>query len=160
MKAPLIPLEINQTAVTVCADGSRSLLDILRNECDLRGSHFGCGQEECGACMVLVNNHPAYACTTQVGAVEGQHLVTIEGLTALPAGRALQAAFLQEGAAQCGYCTSGMLIAATGLLLRNPAPTDDDIRASMSSNLCRCGVYHRIIRAIKRAASMLSEQLS
>lgn len=160
MSATAITLEINQRSVSLHTDHSRSLLDILRNECDLRGSHFGCGQEQCGACMVLINNRAACACSIPIEAAQGQHITTIEELSALPVGRALQAAFLAEGAAQCGYCTSGMLIAATALLLQNHNPTDDEIRASMSSNLCRCGVYHRITRAIKSAAATLDEQSS
>lgn len=160
MTTTAITLEINQKSVSLRTEDSRTLLDTLRNECDLRGSHFGCGQEQCGACMVLINNRAAYACATPIGAAQGRHITTIEGLSSLPAGRALQTAFLQEGAAQCGYCTSGMLISATALLLRTPNPTDDEIRTSMSGNLCRCGVYHRILRAIKSAAATLSEESS
>lgn len=135
------------------AHGQRFLLDILRNELGLKGSHYGCGEGNCGACMVLVDEVPVYACNTPLWSVAGKRVVTVEGLAGHPAGARLQRAFVEHGAAQCGYCTSGMLVAAAGLLARQASPDGAEIRAHMARNLCRCGSHLRVIRAIGAAAA-------
>ena len=149
-------ISINGTQHDITADDSRSLLDILRNELSLTGTHFGCGDGLCGACMVLVDDLPVFACDTPLWSVQGKRVVTVEGLDALPVGAKLQQEFINRGAAQCGYCTSGMLISATGLLLRNQTPSEQTIRSEMDRNLCRCGVHLRVIKAISTVSKDIS----
>jgi nicotinate dehydrogenase subunit A len=156
MTITTLSLRLNGTELAVSASEERTLLDILRNECNLRGTHFGCGQESCGACMVLINGEPAYACSTPASQVQGKAITTIEGAGGNAVGQALQHAFIQEGAAQCGYCTSGMLVSAMALLLANPTPSEAQIRSAMNGNVCRCGVYQRIVKAIQAASVALS----
>lgn len=132
--------------------GRRSLLDVLRNALGLKGTRFGCGSEACGACFVLVDGHAVPSCKTQLWAVEGKSVTTVEGLGRPEAPHPLQRAFLEEQAAQCGYCTSGMLISAAALLGRSPAPSEAEVRQALDRNLCRCGSYNRIVRAVLRAA--------
>lgn len=148
-----ISIYVNGMQHDVSVDGNRSLLDILRNELSLTGSHFGCGEGLCGACMVLVDDRPACACNTPLWSVQNKRIVTIEGLSDLPIGARMQQEFVNQGAAQCGYCTSGMLISAVGLLLHDDAPSEQTIRCAMDSNLCRCGVHLRVIKAISDVAS-------
>jgi aerobic-type carbon monoxide dehydrogenase small subunit (CoxS/CutS family) len=145
-------LQINGTKRRLEADPERSLLSVLRDDLDLTGSKYGCGEGRCGACTVLVDGRPVRSCTTAVGAVKGKKVQTIEGLA--PGGKLhpLQEAFLQAGALQCGYCTPGMILSALGLLRREPDPSRADIVRSMSGNVCRCGTYPRIISAIQQAA--------
>jgi nicotinate dehydrogenase subunit A len=146
-------VHVNGTSLNIEADEQRFLLDVLRNELSLRGSHYGCGEGECGACMVLVDDVPVFACNTPLWSIVGKKVVTIEGLNNHPTGVRLQEEFVRQGAAQCGYCTSGMLVAATGLLVRQPYPDAMMIREHMARNLCRCGSHLRVIRAIERAAA-------
>src|SRR5689334_20628252 len=120
------------------------LLDALRDGLHLKGTKFGCGTEQCGACTVLVDGKPAYACTTALTAVTGKSVKTVEGLGTREAPHPLQAAFIAEQAAQCGYCTAGMLMSAAALLAANPDPGEDEVRAALERNLCRCGTYHRV----------------
>jgi nicotinate dehydrogenase subunit A len=129
------------------------LLDVLRNELDLKGSRYGCGLEQCGSCMVLVDGAPVYACSQEVGSISGKRVTTVEGL----AGHPLVQAFLDEQAGQCGYCLSGILISAKALLDRNPTPTRADIVAALDVHLCRCGTHFRILRAVERAAVAMRE---
>jgi nicotinate dehydrogenase subunit A len=146
-------LSINGRPLRVNADEQASLLDVLRNDVGLRATRFGCGFEQCGACMVLVDGAPAYACTRLVSTLPGKQVVTIEGLAADGSLEPLQQAFLAEQAGQCGFCLSGILISAKALLDRNPAPSRAEIAAALDQNLCRCGAHNRIIRAVQRAAS-------
>ncbi len=132
------------------------LLDILRNTLGLTGTRFGCGLEQCGACMVLVDGQPVQACNAALDSVAGKAVTTIEGLAG-PDGKLhpLQQAFLDEQAGQCGYCLSGILMAAKALLDRNPAPSRTEIAAALDANLCRCGSHIRILKAVERAAATL-----
>ena len=134
------------------------LLDILRNRLGLTGTRFGCGLEQCGACMVLVNGKPVQSCNAALDSVAGKDITTIEGLTGADGGRhPLQQAFLDEQAGQCGYCLSGILISAKALLDRNPNPTREEIAAALDNNLCRCGSHIRILAAVERAAAVMRE---
>ena len=129
------------------------LLEVLRDELGLFGAKYGCGEGQCGACCVLVGGESLPSCTLPIEAVGARPIVTVEGLAA--AGPCeIQRAFVAEGAMQCGYCTSGLVIAAAALLARTPSPGDDDIRAALDGHLCRCGVYGRVVRAVQRAAGV------
>ena len=150
-----LELNVNGRAVALDADETAPLLEVLRNGLGLRGSRFGCGLEQCGACMVLLDGEAVYACTLPAGAAAGRSVVTAEGLGTPEAPHALQAAFLAEQAGQCGYCLSGILISAKALLDRNPDPSRAEIAAALDRNLCRCGAHNRIIRAVTRAAAAL-----
>ena len=148
-------LIVNGRAVHVDADAAKPLLSVLRDDLGLRGTRFGCGVEQCGACMVLIDGEPACACTRGIDTVAGRTVTTVEGLARNGALHPLQQAFLDEQAGQCGYCLSGILISAAALLARNPAPTRADIVAALDCHLCRCGVHNRIIRAVQRAGAVL-----
>ena len=145
-------LRINGSELAVQAVENTPLLDVLRNDCGLKGTRFGCGSGECGACHVLVDGVSVPACDTPVGAVQHQAIVTVEGLAPDGTMGALQQAFLAEQAGQCGYCLSGVLASATALLARTPQPTDAQVRAALDAHLCRCGTHNRIVRAVLRAA--------
>jgi len=116
------------------------------------GTRYGCGLEQCGSCMVLVDGQPAYACTREIGTVAGRAVTTIEGLGSVERPHPLQQAFLDEQAGQCGYCLSGIVMRAAALLAANPKPTEDEVRAALDPHLCRCGSHNRIVRAVLRAA--------
>ncbi|RZL51472.1 MAG: (2Fe-2S)-binding protein [Variovorax sp.] len=148
-----VSLTVNAVPRILDVDADRTLLDVLRNDLDLRASHFGCGVGECGACMVLIDDRAVPSCDTPLWSVEGRQVRTAEGLGTRAAPHAVQRAFIEEQAAQCGYCTSGMLISAAALLTRNPAPDDAAIREGMARNLCRCGTHPRVMRAIARAVA-------
>jgi nicotinate dehydrogenase subunit A len=152
LRSERVSFRVNGVEQTIEAEPGRSLGDVLRNALNLKGTRFGCGTEQCGACFVLVEGEPAFACTTEVATVAGKSITTVEGLGSAEAPHALQRAFLAEQAAQCGYCTSGMLVAAAALLARTPHPTQDEVRRGLDRNLCRCGSYPRIVRAVMRAA--------
>ncbi len=143
--------KVNGVSRTVQADPSTPLLWILRDHFRLTGTKYGCGIGQCGACTIHVGNTPVRACSLPVSAAAGRSIVTIEGLAALDGGK-LQAAWIAEQVPQCGYCQSGQLMSAAILLQRTPNPTDSDIDQAMSGNLCRCGTYIRIRKAIHRAA--------
>ena len=128
------------------------LLSVLRDELGLRGAKFGCGTEQCGACMVLIDGEPAYSCTREVGTLTGKAVTTIEGLSRDGALSPLQQAFLDEQAGQCGYCLSGILIAATALLKKKPKPSRADIVEALDPHLCRCGIHNRVVRAVQKRA--------
>lgn len=144
-----IGFEVNGRPAEIDADPTTPLLDALRNALDLKGTRYGCGLEQCGSCMVLLDGEPIYACTRETGTVAGRRVTTIEGLT----DHKLHRAFLDEQAGQCGYCLSGIIVSAAALLDRLPQPTRADIVAALEPHLCRCGTHTRIIRAIERAAS-------
>lgn len=152
MSGPLT-LTVNGCMYQVDAVPTTPLLDVLRNHLGLTGSRYGCGLEQCGACMVLVDGVTAYSCSREAGTLDGRTVTTIEGLGSPEALHPLQKAFLDEQAGQCGYCLSGMLIAAKALLDRNPAPTRADVATALDPNLCRCGTHPRILRAVLRAAA-------
>jgi aerobic-type carbon monoxide dehydrogenase small subunit (CoxS/CutS family) len=145
-------LHVNGNARTVDADPERSLLSVLRDDLNLTGSKYGCGEGRCGACTVLIDGHPTRSCTTRTGAAADKQIRTIEGLAHGEKLHPLQQAFLEAGAMQCGYCTSGMIMSGVGLLEREPRPSREDIVRGMSGNICRCGTYARIVCAIERAA--------
>jgi nicotinate dehydrogenase subunit A len=150
-----IAFTVNGEARSVGTPETTSLLEALRNHLGLMGTRYGCGQEQCGCCMVLVDDQPAYACTREVGTVAGRQVTTIEGLGTPTQPHPLQQAFLDEQAGQCGYCLSGILISAKALLDRNPDPSRADIVAALDKHLCRCGAHQRILRAVERAAATL-----
>ena len=143
-----IQIRLNGTPRLLHAPPGARLLDVLRAELQLCGTRLGCGSGDCGACQVLLDGRSVAACDTPLWAVDGHDLITVEGLPA-----ALRQAFIDEQAAQCGYCSSGMLIGAAALLARNPQPTEADVRAALDGHLCRCGAHNRIVRAVLRAAS-------
>jgi nicotinate dehydrogenase subunit A len=146
-------LTVNGTGVSVTADGDTPLLDVLRNHLGLVGTKFGCGEEQCGSCMVLVDGKPEKSCGKALSTVVGKAVVTIEGLGTREHPHPLQEAFLDEQAGQCGYCLAGILISAKALLDNNPSPSRSEIAAALDDNICRCGSHTRILRAIERAAA-------
>jgi nicotinate dehydrogenase subunit A len=158
-KTPMEPisLTVNGAAVTVTADEDTPLLDVLRNQLGLLGTKFGCGQEQCGCCMVLVDGHPEKSCGKALSTVANKTITTIEGLGSPDRPHPLQQAFLDEQAGQCGYCLSGILISAKALLDQNPSPSRAQIAEALDDNICRCGSHVRILRAVERAARMLRE---
>ncbi|MGO9829194.1 MAG: (2Fe-2S)-binding protein [Myxococcaceae bacterium] len=147
-----VELHVNERHHFIEFPAGTNLLTILRDELGLTGAKFGCGQGQCGACVVLVDNEPLPACKLTVEDVVGRCVTTIEGLAPGGALHPVQRAFLNEGALQCGYCTSGMVLGAVALLRRNPTPSENDIREALAPHLCRCGVYLRAIHAVQRAA--------
>jgi nicotinate dehydrogenase subunit A len=147
-----IQLQVNGKKLAVQADPATPLLYVLRNQLQLNGPKFGCGLQQCGACMVLLNGKAQPSCMIPVSAVKEQTIVTLEGLTKDNRLHPVQEAFVQEQAAQCGYCLNGMVISAVALLAENPKPDDAAIREGLERSLCRCGTQSRIIRAVKRAA--------
>lgn len=146
---------VNGKHIALETDPSRRLLDILREDLGLTGTKVGCGEGECGACTVIIDGRAVLACLTVAAQIEGKEVTTIEGLEQNGGLDALQTAFVEETAIQCGYCTSGMIMSAKALLLANPDPGEEEIREALSGNICRCSGYHQIIRAVKRAASEL-----
>lgn len=148
-------LTVNAEQHDLTVLGHETLLTVLRERLQLTGTKLGCGRGECGACSVLVDGRLAYACLTLAAGCDGQHITTVEGLGAAGALHPLQQAFIDLDAVQCGYCTPGQLVAATALLAAQRDPSDDDIRMAMSGNLCRCGTYPKIVRAVQAAAATL-----
>ena len=150
-------LLINGSPRQTRAPDDTPLLDILRGELGLMATRFGCGAVACGACMVLVDGSPAYACTLAIDTLGEKAITTLEGLGTAQHPHALQQAFIDEQAGQCGYCISGILISAKALLDRNPRPTRGQIAAALDKHLCRCGAHNRFIRAIERAATAIAD---
>ena len=150
-----IAFTVNGEAKRVETSETATLLDVLRNHLGLMGTRYGCGLEQCGSCMVLVDGQPIYACTREVGTVADREVTTIEGLGTPATPHPLQQAFLDEQAGQCGYCLSGIVMSAKALLDRNPTPSRGDIVAALDRHLCRCGAHQRILRAVERAAAAL-----
>ena len=145
-------LTVNGASSEIEASAQTPLLYALRNDLSLKGTRFGCGSGQCGACFVLIDGNPAPACDTPLWTAAGKRITTVEGLSKGGELHPLQHAFLAEQAAQCGYCTSGILISAAALLARNPRPTESEVRAALDRNLCRCGSHNRMVRAVLRAA--------
>jgi nicotinate dehydrogenase subunit A len=150
-----IALNVNGKPVSVTADPDTPLLDVLRNHLGLTGTKFGCGLEQCGTCMVLIDGAPAKSCGKAISTVAGKNVLTIEGLGTPQHPHPLQQAFLDEQAGQCGYCLPGILITAKALLDQNPAPSRHEIALALDDNICRCGSHIRILRAVERAAAQM-----
>jgi len=150
--AETLRINVNGTAREVTTDKDRSLLQVLREDLDLIGTKYGCGEASCGACTVLLGGQPTRSCVTPVSAVGNQPVVTIEGLAQGEKLHRVQEAFLEADALQCGYCTSGMILATVALLRKNPHPDEAAITSGLQGNVCRCGTYRRIVRAVQIAA--------
>ena len=151
-KAMAITLKVNGSRRTVPAEVDTPLLYVLRNDLALNGAKFGCGLAQCGACTVLLDGRAVRSCVTEIGAIGDAEITTIEGLGTVDKPDPLQQAFIDEQAAQCGYCINGMIMTAKELLDQNPHPTSAEVREALAQNLCRCGTHGRIIRAVLRAA--------
>jgi aerobic-type carbon monoxide dehydrogenase small subunit (CoxS/CutS family) len=151
-----IRLAVNGRDVSILSSGTTPLLSVLRDELNLRGSKYGCGTEQCGACMVLIDGKPEPSCSREIGTIAGKTVTTVEGLSANGGMHPLQQALLDEQAGQCGYCLSGILISAAALLEKNQNPSRADIIAALDPHLCRCGIHNRVIRAVQKAGAVLS----
>ena len=147
-----IRLTVNGKPYMVDAGAQTSLLSVLRDQLDLTGSKYGCGEGQCGACTVLIDGKAQRSCITRAGTLAQKKITTIEGLASGERLHPVQTAFLEADAMQCGYCTSGMIMSAVALLQRNPAPNEKEIIQFMDGNICRCGTYPRIVSAIQKAA--------
>ena len=150
-----VTLNVNGTEHRIAADPSTPLLYVLRNDLRLNGAKYGCGLGQCGSCTVQVDGLPVFSCLMPISALQGRRVRTLEGLGTVAMPGVLQQAFALEQAAQCGYCTAGMIMRAQALLDQTPAPTDAVIRAHMQPNLCRCGTQLRVLKAIRRAVEMM-----
>jgi len=148
--------QLNGAAVAVPIEPEATLLAALRGPLGLSGTRFGCGAEQCGACLVLVDDFPRYACTLAVGDVAGRRVTTVEGLGTAEAPHPVQRALLEMQAGQCGFCLSGIQIRAVAFLRETPRPSEDELRAALDPHLCRCGSHNRILRAILRAAEEMA----
>ena len=149
-------LQVNGQAHHLAVDGQVPLLQVLRNDLGLNGPKYGCGLGQCGACMVLVDGAVVRSCAMPLGAVDGRAVTTLEGLGSVAMPHPVQQAFIRTQAAQCGYCLNGMVIASVALLQQQPQPTDAQVRAALSHNLCRCGCHFEILRAVQLAAALLA----
>jgi len=153
-----VAFTVNGRAVNVIASHDDTpLLDVLRNQLRLTGTRFGCGLEQCGCCIVLIDGIPVKSCGRAIASVAGRSVTTVEGLGTPEKPHPLQQAFLEEQAGQCGYCLSGILISAKALLDRNPSPSRAEIARALDDNICRCGAHNRILRAVEKAAARLRE---
>jgi nicotinate dehydrogenase subunit A len=145
-------LKVNGRAQEVAVPDDTPLLYVLRNDLKLNGPKYGCGLSQCGSCTVLVDGQAVRSCVTPVGSVTGQDITTLEGLGTLDKPSKLQQAFIDEQAAQCGYCLNGMIMSAQALLHKTPKPSEAQVRSALDGNLCRCGVHNRVVRAVMRAS--------
>jgi nicotinate dehydrogenase subunit A len=151
-----IDFQVNGKAASVSpANEDTPLLNVLRNELGLMGTRFGCGLEQCGCCMVLIDGQPEKCCAKPVSSIAGKKITTVEGLGTREHPHPLQQAFIDEQAGQCGYCLAGILISAKALLARNPSPTRREIALALDGNICRCGSHNRIMRAVEKAAAQM-----
>ncbi len=153
-------IKVNGTTFNVDVEADTPLLWVIRDEVDLKGTKFGCGLAQCGACTVHLNGNPIRSCVTPISAVGDAEITTIEGVSTPDSLHPLQQAWIKEQVPQCGYCQSGQIMAAAALLEKNPQPSDEDIDLAMSGNVCRCGMYGRIKKAIKTAAASIDAQPS
>jgi nicotinate dehydrogenase subunit A len=151
-----ITLDVNGKARTVAAAPDTPLLYVLRNDFELNAAKYGCGFGQCGACTVIVDGQAVRSCVTPASAAVGKKIATLESLGSIDRPGVLQKAFIEEQAAQCGYCVAGMMMSAKALLDRNPNPTEYQIREALAGNLCRCGTHNRIVRAVQRAAKAMT----
>jgi nicotinate dehydrogenase subunit A len=154
----MINLTVNGRSHQIDADPDTPLLYVLRDDLALNGAKFGCGLGQCGACTVIVDGNAAFSCITPISVLEGRKVTTIEGLGTAEDPGPLQRAFIEEQAAQCGYCIAGMIMRAQALLQQNRSASDAEIRRHMAPNLCRCGTHMRVLRAVRRAAQMMEAQ--
>jgi len=157
--ANVTELRINGSKRTLNAEPERTLLSVLRDDLDLTGAKYGCGEGQCGACTVMIDGIPTKSCVTPVANAAGKEIITIEGLEKNGKLHPLQEAFMEIGAMQCGYCTCGMIMAGVALLRRNAEPSNREIVRAMDGNICRCGVYQRILAAVAKAAKAGKEAL-
>jgi nicotinate dehydrogenase subunit A len=148
-------LKVNGSEYEIDADPDTPLLYVLRNDLALNGAKFGCGLGQCGACTVMVDGKAIFSCLTPMLVLEGKEITTVEGLGSIDNPGPLQRAFIEEQAAQCGYCIAGMIMRAQALLQKNPGASDAEVRAALEPNLCRCGTHMRILRAVRRAADLM-----
>ncbi|MEZ5670737.1 MAG: (2Fe-2S)-binding protein [Alphaproteobacteria bacterium] len=148
----MIAFRLNNQDVQVDAPDGATLLSVLVHDLQVNGTKYGCGRSQCGSCTVLIDGEPVASCQTTASAAAGRSVETLAGLREGDKPGSLQQAFIDEQAAQCGYCTSGMIMTAQALLDRNPSPTESDVRAALDGNLCRCGTHNRVVRAVLRAA--------
>ncbi len=153
-----ISITVNGRPHAVVAQAETPLLYVLRNETGCKGVRYGCGAGHCGTCAVIIEGKPVLSCDVPVSAVAGKSILTIEGIGSMEQPHPLQRAFVEEQAAQCGYCATGIIMAAKALLDVNPSPSDNDIKQALAKNLCRCGTHQRILRAVKRAAAEMRKQ--
>jgi aerobic-type carbon monoxide dehydrogenase small subunit (CoxS/CutS family) len=154
----MITLEVNGASRQVDAAPDTPLLYVLRDYLALNGAKFGCGLGQCGACTVMVDGKAVFSCLTPISTLQGRRITTVEGLGTVDKPGAVQRAFIEEQAAQCGYCVAGMMMRAQALLESDPNPTPAAVRAHMSTNLCRCGTHMRILRAVDRAAKLMQAE--
>lgn len=152
----MMDLKVNGHAQSVSADPDTPLLYVLREDLRLNAAKYGCGVGQCGACTVLVNGEAVFSCVTPISVLGGKEITTVEGLGTLDHPGPLQRAFIEEQASQCGFCIPGMMMRAQALLQKNPRPSEDEIRGHMQPNLCRCGTHLRILRAVRRAAQLMT----
>src|SRR3954453_17032445 len=153
---PRVRFRLNGLETSIDTDADRTVLEILRGELGLIGTHFGCGAGECGACNVIVDGRAASSCEMPLWSIANRDVVTLEGLGSAEQPHPLQRAFIAEQAMQCGYCIPGILMSAAALLKQNPHPTDGEVRAALDRNLCRCGSHNRIVKAVLRAAAKMA----
>ncbi|MEJ2677910.1 MAG: (2Fe-2S)-binding protein [Gemmatimonadota bacterium] len=150
-----IQFTLNGKPTEIAVDPRRKLLWVLRSDLGLTGTKYGCGEAQCGACTVLIDGQPTHSCMVSVSGVAGKEVTTIEGLAKSDTLHPVQEAFVEHDAMQCGYCTPGMILGAYGLLLRNPNPTEDEIRSGLEGHLCRCGTHVRVLQAVQTAAQAM-----
>ena len=153
----MITLQVNGVSRTVDAEPDTPLLYVLRDDLALRGPRFGCGLAQCGACTVIMDGNAIRSCVTPAAKAAGRKVTTLEGLGSVEKPHAVQRAFIEEQAVQCGYCINGMIMTSKALLDRKANPSDREIRQALAGNLCRCGTHPRIIRAVKRAATLMAK---
>lgn len=153
-----VEVSVNGSTRQLQADPNTPLLYLLRNELDCKGTRFGCGAGNCGACTVIIDGHAVQSCDTPLRAVEGHPVVTVESLAQDPIGAHVLQAFLHEQAAQCGYCINGIMMSITALLNHTPQPTQDEIISALNRHLCRCGTHVRILRAVQRAIGTIAQE--
>ncbi len=153
-----VELLVNGERRQIAAEGDTPLLYALRNDLKYNGAKFGCGLAQCGACTVLIDGQPVRSCVTPIAGLAGRQITTLEGLGTREKPHPVQRAFIELQAAQCGYCSNGMIMATVALLAANPKPGDAEIRSALEGHLCRCGTHLRIIRAVRRAATLLAQE--
>jgi nicotinate dehydrogenase subunit A len=153
----MVSLKVNGTVHEIDADPTTPLLYVLRNDLNLHGAKYGCGLGQCGSCTVMINGEAVFSCIVPISLLQGQDITTVEGLGTIDNPGPMQQAFIEEQAAQCGYCIAGMMMQAQALLQRNPAATEAEVRRALEPNLCRCGTHMRILRAVLKAGELMRQ---